>query len=166
MVRSSLQVVVLTLVSVPLFAQQTPPAKADSSLTATIPVAEAQKVNPIKPTADSIARGKRLYGYDCAMCHGKPGDGKGDVAIDMKLTMSDFTNPATLKGRTDGELYYIIKNGRGQMPPEGDRGNPKLLWDMVNYVRWLSNQKAVLPAEPKADNADEAKPDAPAEQKK
>jgi len=135
-----------------LVAQQTPPAdKSAQPLSGAIPIEAVQKANPIKMTADSIARGKKQYGYDCAMCHGKTGDGKGDVAVDMKLTLSDFTNPGVLKNRTDGELFYIIKTGRGQMPPEGDRGNPKLLWDMVNYVRWLSNQKSDLPKEEKHD---------------
>lgn len=134
-------------------AQQTPPAeKSTQPLTSSIPVDAIQKANPVKMTADSVARGKKQYGYDCAMCHGKAGDGKGDVAADMKLNISDFTNPGALKGRTDGELFYIIKNGRGQMPPEGDRGNPKLIWDMVNYVRWLSNQKTDLPKEEKHDD--------------
>jgi len=133
-------------------AQQTPPPdKSAGSLAAAIPQEAVQKPNPIKMTADSVARGKKQYGYDCAMCHGKTGDGKGDVATDMKLAITDFTSPGALKNRTDGELFYIIKNGRGQMPPEGDRGNPKLIWDMVNYVRWLSNQKADLPKEEKKE---------------
>jgi mono/diheme cytochrome c family protein len=134
-------------------AQQTPPPdKSAGSISGAIPMDAAQKPNPVKMTADSVARGKKQYGYDCAMCHGKTGDGKGDVATDMKLTMTDFTNPGALKSRTDGELFYIIKTGRGQMPPEGDRGNPKLIWDMVNYVRWLSNQKTDLPKEEKHDD--------------
>ena len=42
--------------------------------------ADAMKlVNPVKPTAESLAQGKKYYGYDCAMCHGKTGDGKGEV---------------------------------------------------------------------------------------
>jgi mono/diheme cytochrome c family protein len=134
-------------------AQQTPPPdKSSGSITGAIPIDAVQKPNPVKVTTDSVARGKRQYGYDCAMCHGKAGDGKGDVATDMKLNVGDFTNAGTLKNRTDGELFYIIKNGRGQMPPEGDRGNPKLIWDMVNYVRWLSNQKNDLPKEEKHDD--------------
>ena len=132
------------------FAQQTPPPeKPGQSLSGAIPLDAIQKPNPVKMTADSVARGKKQYGYDCAMCHGKTGDGKGDVAVDMKLTMTDFSNPMALKSKTDGELFYVIKTGRGQMPPEGDRGNPKLIWDMVNYVRWLSNQKAELDPEEK-----------------
>lgn len=54
----------------------------------------------------------RQYDYNCAMCQSKGGDGKGDVATDMKLKMRGRTDPATLKDRTDGELFYIIKNGR------------------------------------------------------
>ena len=31
----------------------------------------AKVVNPVRPTAESLAQGKKYYGYDCAMCHGK-----------------------------------------------------------------------------------------------
>ena len=76
-----------------------------------------------------------MYGYDCAMCHGEKGDGKGDLVADMKLTLKDYTDPAALKDMTDGELFYIIKNGKGQMPSEGDRGKPEDFWNMVILVR-------------------------------
>jgi mono/diheme cytochrome c family protein len=100
-----------------------------------IPPDDAAKANPVKPSAESHAKGKKLYGYDCAMCHGKDGDGKGDMAADMK-NMPDFTHQDALKGRTDGELFYIIRNGKGEdMPPEGDRAKDEDVWNMVNYVR-------------------------------
>jgi mono/diheme cytochrome c family protein len=56
--------------------------------------------------------------------------------------IGDFSDPANLKGKTDGELFYIIKNGQGQMPPEGDRVKPTELWNMINYIRSLSNKKS------------------------
>ena len=74
------------------------------------------------------------------MCHGANGNGKGEVAVDEKMTIGDFSNPATLKDKTDRELFYIIKNGKGQMPPEGDRVKPPELWSMVNYIRSLSKK--------------------------
>lgn len=134
-------------------AAQEQAAKPAPSAEYTIPVEAAHRTNPIKPNAESIARGKKLYGYDCAMCHGKDGYGKGDVAEDMKLKISDFSNPAALKDRTDGELFYIIKNGKGQMPPEGDRVKPEALWDLVNYIRSFarktaSEDKAEAPQKP------------------
>ena len=75
------------------------------------------------------------------MCHGNNGDGKGEVAISEKLKIGDFGDPAILKGKTDGELFYIIKNGHDRMPPEGDRVKPTILWDMVNYIRSFSSKK-------------------------
>jgi mono/diheme cytochrome c family protein len=106
----------------------------------TIPVEAVRKVNPVKPTAESTERGKKLYGYDCAMCHGKDGDGKGNVAEEEKLKIGDLRDPAALKERTDGELFYILKHGKGQMPPE-NRGSPDKIWDLVNYIRSLSSNK-------------------------
>jgi len=75
------------------------------------------------------------------MCHGASGDGKGDIAKDMKLNVTDFTNANALKDRTDGEIYYIIKNGHNDMPAEGPRIKTEEGWDLVNYVRSLAKGK-------------------------
>jgi mono/diheme cytochrome c family protein len=106
----------------------------------TIPEGAVHQANPVNATPESIAQGKKWYGYDCAMCHGKDGDGKGDVGADMKLKVSDFTDPTTLEERTDGELFYIIKFGKADMPPEGARVKTDELWDLVNYVRSLAKK--------------------------
>jgi mono/diheme cytochrome c family protein len=93
-------------------------------------------VNPVKPTPESLARAKKIYGYDCALCHGASGDGKGEVVADMKLTMRDYTDPTALKDLTDGELFYIIRNGKGQMPSEEvARATQEDVWNMVVLVR-------------------------------
>ena len=113
-----------------------PPAKAPEYK---IPPEAAARVNPVKPTVESLAKGKKLYGFDCAMCHGNNGDGKGDMASDMK-NVTDFTNPDALKNRTDGELFYVIRNGKGEMPPEGDRAKDDDIWNMVNYIRALAKK--------------------------
>ena len=99
-----------------------------------IPPADAARVNPVKPTAESLAKGKKTYGIDCLMCHGKDGDGKGDMGGDYK-NIPDFSNPDTLKNRTDGELFYITRKGKGEMPPEDNRAKDDDIWNMVNYVR-------------------------------
>ena len=117
-----------------------PPFQAATPGPYTIPADAMHQVNPVKPTPESIAQGKKYYGYDCAMCHGENGDGKGDVAKDEKLKLSDYRDPAALQDKTDGELFYIIKNGKGQMPPEGDRLKPAELWNLVNYIRSLAHK--------------------------
>src|SRR6266446_4042635 len=88
---------------------------------AAVPADVAGQVNPVKPTAVSQAFAKKMYGYDCAMCHGANGNGKGDLAVEQKLSLKDYTDPAALKDLSDGEIFSIIKNGKGQMTAEGDR---------------------------------------------
>ena len=117
------------------------PAKTTAETPAPIPAEALRQVNPVKASPESLAVARKWYGYDCAMCHGKDGKGKGDVGVDMKLTLSDFTDADSLKDKTDGELFYVIKNGRGQMPPEGDRLKGNDLWGMVNYVRAFAKHK-------------------------
>src|ERR1700710_238788 len=104
-----------------------PPAQAGTA----IPPEAVNMVNPVKPTPESQAAAKKMYGYDCAVCHGANGNGKGDLAADMKPPLKDYTDPAALKDMTDGELFYVIKNGKGQMTGEGDRMNPDGIWNMV-----------------------------------
>lgn len=112
---------------------QTPPAEYK------IPPEAANRSNPVKPSPESLARGKKIYSYDCAVCHGKNGDGKGDMT-DMK-GIPDFTDPAVQKAHTDGEWFYMIQKGQGEMPPEGDRANTQDTWNLVNYVRSFAKMK-------------------------
>jgi len=125
-----------------LSAQQTQsPQKAATPSSAPIPAQAAKQANPVKSSPESLARARKWWNLDCAMCHGKGGDGRGDTAADMKLKIADFTDPTSLKNRTDGEIVYIIKNGDQDMPPEGDRIKVQENWDLVNYVRSLAKQK-------------------------
>lgn len=99
-----------------------------------VPPAIAAQTNPVHPTAAAMATTRKMYGYDCAMCHGKDGDGKGDMAASLKTPMKDWRNPTSLKGMTDGELFYIIQKGNGEMPGEGDRQSADGIWNMVTLV--------------------------------
>ena len=124
--------------------QEQKPAAAEYK----IPPDASKLANPVKPTATSVAAGKKNYGFDCAMCHGKDGDGKGDVAADMKVTLRDYRDPTSLKDMTDGDLFYIIKNGKGEMTGEGDRSKPDEIWNLVNYVRSLAKKDSAAQAKP------------------
>jgi mono/diheme cytochrome c family protein len=122
--------------------QSSTPSTQKTPSYAAIPVEAAKQPNPVKSTPESLARAKKWWTLDCVMCHGKDGNGKGETAAEMKLKIVDFTDPATLKDRTDGEIFYIIKNGHEDMPPEGQRVKPEENWDLVNYVRSLAKKSA------------------------
>jgi mono/diheme cytochrome c family protein len=93
------------------------------------------KSNPVKPTPEGMAHARKIYGYDCAICHGITGDGNGEIAHDMKPPLKDWRDPASLKDLSDGELFYIIQKGKGQMPSEGERAKPDDIWNMVTLAR-------------------------------
>jgi mono/diheme cytochrome c family protein len=94
--------------------------------------------NPEKSTPEGLATARKVFKYDCAMCHGENGDGKGELVESMKLTMHDWSDPASLAGKTDGEIFTIITKGKGKMMAEGDRQPEKLRWNLVNLVRSMA----------------------------
>jgi mono/diheme cytochrome c family protein len=133
-----------SLFLLPLQGQQptaTPPAAPIAAAAAAAPnipatpAAPVPAVNPLKSTPEVLAKAKKVYGYDCAMCHGAKGDGKGELVGDMKLTLKDYTDPTALKDMSDGQLYAAIKNGKGQMTGEGDRAKPDDVWALVLLLR-------------------------------
>jgi mono/diheme cytochrome c family protein len=142
----TLALTVFLLISFFVVAQATKPTPRTAY--SPVPVTAAREPNPVKSTPESIAQGKKIYGYDCAQCHGTAGDGKTEVAKELKIP--DLSDPAALKDRTDGALFYILKNGHGNMPREGDRVKPEQLWDLVNYVRSLARKPPST--EPKVSN--------------
>ena len=132
MLQSFLLFAMVFLVGAPSPRQTAAPAAP------TIPPEAVQMTNPGKSTPEGMAHAKKMYGYDCLMCHGANGNGKGEFAVDSKMSLKDWTDPAALKNRTDGEIFYIIKNGQGQMPAEGDRAKPEDIWNMVVMIRSFS----------------------------
>ena len=71
-----------------------------------------------KPSDAALAKAKKVYDLDCALCHGATGDGKTDLAKDMSLTMVDWTDPKSLANQSDQTLIEVIRKGKGKMPPE------------------------------------------------
>ena len=116
------------------------PALIPPETATTAPVTAVR--NPVKPTAESQARAKALYRIDCALCHGDNGNGKTDIATSMELTLDDWTDPKTLAGKQDSELFNIIRNGKDKMPPESaGRANDTEVWNLIIYIRTFSKSQ-------------------------
>ena len=72
--------------------------------------------NPLAADEEIIAKGKALYEGKafCKVCHGPDGKGLGaDIASgSLKGPLPrNFTDKAWQAARTDGELFWILKNG-------------------------------------------------------
>lgn len=111
-----------------------------------IPPEEVARKNPVTSSPADLAQAKHFYSSQCAMCHGEGGDGKGELVEAMKLKMRDWRDPAALEKMTDGELFYILTNGKGQMIGQGDRITAHSRWNLVNYIRTFAKKAAPPPA--------------------
>jgi mono/diheme cytochrome c family protein len=110
--------------------------KTKSAAETKIPQEEVDRKNPVESNPTSIAEGKRLYGAtDCALCHGKDGDGKGVLAKDINMNLHDWRKPESLLHFTDGELSYLVLKGKGRMPAYDGKETPEQVWQIINYVR-------------------------------
>ena len=120
--------------------KETPKEAPKETPAAEAPADTSDKKNPVKPTAEGLAASKKIFGYDCTMCHGANGDGKGDLVGSMSLKMKDWHDPAVLSAMSDGDIYDLIVKGKDKMVGEGDRLTPAKVWGLVNYVRSLSKK--------------------------
>jgi mono/diheme cytochrome c family protein len=128
--------------------QDTPEKAQAAPAPLVIPPKASQRTNPIKLTDESIARAKKIYALDCAMCHGTKGDGKGELAVSAKFVLKDYRNPESLKNSTDGDLFYIIRTGYANMPAEDQRAKDEDVWALVHYLRSFSAQKPAAQIHP------------------
>lgn len=93
--------------------------------------------NPTPANAASLVNGRKLYQINCSPCHGTAGLGDGPVGKYGLPAPSLLTESA--RGRTDGYIWGIIRNGRGSMPTY-NRIEEMGRWDVVNYIRGLQNK--------------------------
>jgi len=124
--------------------EEAPPGSASQPHTLTITPEQKARKNPLRFTAVSVGRGKKLFTTQCAMCHGETGDGKGELVEEMKITTPDFTEPGALTNRTDGELFAILEVGVGVMPDQ-KRMVENQKWHLVNFLRSLSGKPPEKP---------------------
>jgi mono/diheme cytochrome c family protein len=94
---------------------------------------------PPQDAASAPAPVKMLYERDCAICHGAQGDGKTDIAKERQFALLDWTDPKSLSGISDQQLFSLIRNGKGKMPAEsvGRAGNDEVR-ALIQYIRGLA----------------------------
>lgn len=114
----------------------------DGAFATAVPAAAAERF--AQPLA---LRGAERYGIYCAPCHGADGDGQGMLFTRAQVTSADL-RIARLRAMPDGQLYDVIANGLGLMPPYRAQIPPADRWAIVAFVRQLQAESPVTePAE-------------------
>ena len=86
----------------------------------------------------SIEEGDKLFGTECAACHGLEGNKPTDAGRWMYPRAADLTSPE-VQQYSDRELFWIVKNGirLSGMPAFGKVEPDEHIWNLANYVRSL-----------------------------
>ena len=100
--------------------------------------------NPFPSTPENIEKGKNIFHGKafCVTCHGRDGKGLGKIPGLVGKLPRNFTDKTWQEARTDGELFWILKNGS----PGTDMASfiPLVLtedeaWHVLLYLRTFGN---------------------------
>ncbi len=84
------------------------------------------------PFSDETRKeGEKIYSINCMSCHGTPGKAN---FINLVPPPGD---PATekIQHNKDGEIFYKVLTGRGQMPSFRSVLSTKEIWNVISYLR-------------------------------
>ena len=97
------------------------------------PPQAAKKNNPIPASQDSVHRGKDAYSMNCASCHGENLEGLEAEVMGLETNTPDLKK--RLKTHSDGDFFWKIQNGKGDMPSFQENLSETQIWDVINYIR-------------------------------
>ena len=129
------------------FSTRTQPSQLEIVLARTMrnmamPSNVKQEMNPwaAKATPEVLGAARAHWADHCTTCHANDGSGNTEIGQNLYPKAPDMRLPAT-QNLTDGELYYVIRNGirLTGMPAWGD---PDLQqddesWQLVLFIRHL-----------------------------
>ena len=92
--------------------------------------------NPLDATPLAIAEARDHFADHCAPCHGNRGDGKTQINAGLYPPAPDMREPQTQE-LSDGELFYLIKNGVRFTGMPGWGGSDEDNWKLVLFIRHL-----------------------------
>jgi mono/diheme cytochrome c family protein len=100
---------------------------------------DAKKVrNPIALTSKGLMVASELYEQKCVVCHGPTGGGDGPAAQTLTRKPADFTDARRMSKVTDGELFWKVSTGHGDMPAWQAGLSDNERWLIVSYLRVLT----------------------------
>lgn len=95
------------------------------------------ELNPLPITAELIQRGQQRFNINCSPCHGQLADGNGITKkIGAMLVVANLHDKRIVE-MPDGEIFYVITNGRNNMGAYGPSVTVPDRWAIIAYLRAL-----------------------------
>lgn len=95
--------------------------------------------NPLPGTSETIAAGRKAFGYYCVSCHGLDGQSTGVPFANRMSPPVPSLASAEVQSYTDGQLKWIIDNGvyPSGMPASKGMLSEEEIWSIIHFVRNL-----------------------------
>jgi len=91
--------------------------------------------NPFAGNTQSTQKGKDLYYIHCHSCHKDPG--KNNV-LPLQPPPIDIAS-VKMQSNTDGEIFFKVSEGKGQMPRFNKTLSKNEIWELVAFIRSLKD---------------------------
>lgn len=96
--------------------------------------AKVESTNPLERNEANMENGEAMYGIYCATCHGKTGEGDGEL-----VKRDKFLGVPNYKDRdiTEGSIHHVIMYGKNLMGSHSSQLTAKERWQVTMYVDQL-----------------------------
>lgn len=96
--------------------------------------------NPIPCSEAVMETGKDLFDKFCSHCHGKKGDGQGQIVQRGKFPPPPaYDGP--LKDLPVGKMYHTLQYGKGLMGSHASQLTPDERWMIIHYIQKLQGKE-------------------------
>jgi mono/diheme cytochrome c family protein len=93
--------------------------------------------NPLPITDALLQRGQQRFNINCSPCHGATAEGNGITKkLGVMLTVANLHDKRIVE-LADGELFFVITNGRNTMGAYGANVTVEDRWAIIAYLRAL-----------------------------
>lgn len=100
------------------------------------PEQEVGKVNPIPISSQALKQGKEIFSNYCAYCHGINGEGLPTSKTGLTMTTPNLVK--RLQTHSQGDFYWKVEQGRGEMPSFKGELTEKEIWSALLYIDSLA----------------------------
>lgn len=97
------------------------------------PEQQAHAENPVPVDKNSVVRGKKLFLQNCSVCHGENAEGLDAQSVGLEKSPPNLKEG--IKMHPDGDFFWKIQEGRGDMPSFNDDLSEEQIWEIINYIR-------------------------------
>ncbi len=127
---------------------------ANAAKDVVIPLEAGRMKNPLPETDEVVSQGQQVFVESCAICHGGDGRSQTSIGHHMDPPAMDL-NSAHVQHWTDGELFWIIRNGvrLTGMPSWQSTISEDDTWKLARFIHSLPRINAASPSTPVASPA-------------